>query len=82
MNVKILMEGKCHTWIIDHFKSGEYSKGKDQPDKKQIDKADKICSDFPNFKKRIPLNHTLEPNSFLGKVNLSSPNDKNYLLYG
>jgi hypothetical protein len=54
-----LVEGKCHTWIIDHFKSGEYSGNKGQPDKEQIEKADKICSDCPNFKKKdSPESHS------------------------
>jgi len=54
-----LVEGKCHTWIIENFKSGKYSGNKNQPDKKQIEKADKICSDCPNFKKKkSPESHS------------------------
>ena len=47
-----LVEGRCHTWIIDHFKSGEYSGDKDRPEKEQIEKANKICSVCPNFNKK------------------------------
>jgi len=54
-----LMEGRCHSWIIDHFKSGEYSGNKDHTKKEQIEKADKICSKCPNFKKKdSPESHS------------------------
>ena len=54
-----LVEGRCHTWIIENFESGQYPGNADHPEKEQIEKADKICSDCPNFKKKdSPESHS------------------------
>jgi hypothetical protein len=54
-----LAAGRCQSWIIENFKSGEYSGEKDQTEKEQIEKADKVCSDCPNFKKKdSPESHS------------------------
>ena len=70
-----LVEGRCHRWIIENFDSGKYPGGADHPEKEQIEKADQICSECPNFKKRLLLNHTPLLISFLGKESSLPPHD-------
>ena len=69
-----LVEGRCHRWIIENFDSGKYPGGADRPEKEQIEKADQICSDCPNFKKKAsPESHSATHQLFRkGKLITSS----------
>ena len=43
--------GKCHEWMINFFKV-KYLDNRDNVTEAELQKADEICSNCPNFKKK------------------------------
>ena len=43
--------GKCHKWITDRFKGIDMD-NRDRVNDADLERADEICSECPNFKKK------------------------------